>query len=81
MKPVFSTIWPMVAIKIWSKEQNQISDTVLRDKAFKIASDPRYDGYERALASIVYKFVDKTSAGSGDMSSQQLAHKLHKPII
>ena len=35
------------------------SDKVLRDKAFKIASDPKYDGYQRGLASIVYKFFDK----------------------
>ena len=32
------------------------SDTFLRDKAFKIASDPKYDGYQRGLASMVYKF-------------------------
>ena len=31
------------------------SDTVLRDKAFKIASNPKYDGYQRGLASMVYK--------------------------
>ena len=35
------------------------SDKVLRDKAFKIASHPRYDGYEKGLASLVYKFFDK----------------------
>ena len=29
------------------------SDKVLRDKAFKIASDPKYDGYQRGLASMV----------------------------
>ena len=32
------------------------SDTFLRDKAFKIASDPKYDSYQRGLASMVYKF-------------------------
>ena len=32
------------------------SDTLLRDKAFKIVSDPKYDGYQRGLASMVYKF-------------------------
>ena len=31
-------------------------DKVLKDKAFKIASDPKYDGYQRGLASMVYKF-------------------------
>ena len=42
------------------------SDKVLRDKAFKIASDPKYDGYQRGLASMVYKFFDKKSSGSGN---------------
>ena len=31
-------------------------DTFLRDKAFNIAKDPKYDGYQRGLASMVYKF-------------------------
>ena len=35
------------------------SDKVLRDKEFKIASDPKYDCYQRGLASMVYKFFDK----------------------
>ena len=41
----------------------------LRDKAFKIASDPRYDGYQRELASMVYKFFYKKSSGSGVATS------------
>ena len=41
------------------------SDKVLRDKAFKIESDPKYDGYQRGLASMVYKFFDKKSSGGG----------------
>ena len=40
------------------------SDKVLRDKALKIASDPKYDGYQRGLDSKVYKFFDKMSSGS-----------------
>ena len=35
------------------------SDKVLKDKAFKIASDLKYDGYQRGLASMVYKFFNK----------------------
>ena len=35
------------------------SDKVLRDKAFNIAKNPKYDGYQRGLASMVYKFFDK----------------------
>ena len=59
------------------------SDKVLIDKAFKIASDTKYDGYQRKLASVVYKFFDKKSSGSGviNESNYQLANELHKPII
>ena len=41
------------------------SDKVLRDKAFNIAKNAKYDGYQRGLASIVYKIFDKKSTGSG----------------
>ena len=41
------------------------SDKVLKDKAFKIANDPNYDGYQRGLPSMVYKFFNKKSSGSG----------------
>ena len=41
------------------------ADKVLRDKAFNIAKDRKYDGYQRGLASIVYKFFDKKTSGSG----------------
>ena len=47
-------------------------------------SDQNYDGYQRGLASIVYKFFDKKSQGSGLVSNKkniQLADELHKPII
>ena len=59
------------------------SDKVLKNKAFKIASDPKYDGYQRGLASMVYKFFDKKSSGSGIVNepNYQLANELHKPII
>ena len=53
---------------------------VLRDKAYNIASNPKYDGYQ-SLASMVYKFFDKISMGSGIASSSILADELHKPII
>ena len=60
------------------------ADKVLRDKAFKIASDQKYDGYQRGLASMLYKFFDKKSQGSGLANYNeniQLANELHKPII
>ena len=40
------------------------SDKVLKHKAFEIASDPKYDGYQRGLASMVYTFFGKKSTGS-----------------
>ena len=58
------------------------ADKVLRDKAFKIASNQKYDGYQRGLASMVYKFFDKTSQGKGlAKENVPLANELHKPII
>ena len=59
------------------------SDKVLRDKRFRIAIDPKYDVYERGLASMVYKLFDKKSSGSGIINepNYQLENELHKPII
>ena len=77
--------------------KNTQSDTILREKAFNIAKNPKYDGYQRGLASMVYKFFDKKSASLKDKSSKgsvinkenkenflrnsELANELHKPII
>ena len=68
------------------------ADKVLRDKAFNIAKDPKYDGYQRGLASMVYKSFDKKTASLTDKSAassgiksmpqnEQLAEELHKSII
>ena len=67
------------------------SDKVLRDKAFKIAIDQKYDVYQRGLAAMVYKLFDKKASGSGSATSltnksasgpnYQLANELHKQII
>ena len=59
------------------------SNKILRNKAFKIASDPKYDGYQRGLASMVFNFFDKKSTGSGVATgpSYQLANELHRQII
>ena len=64
------------------------ADNVLRDKAFNIAKNPKYDGYQRGLASVVYKFFDKKTKGSGVTlanksvsQNKQLAEELHKSII
>ena len=48
-----------------------IADKVLRDKAFNIAKDPKYDGYQQGLASMVYKFFNKKSKDSGIKSVSQ----------
>ena len=70
------------------------SDKILRDKAFNIAKNPKYN--EFMLASVVYNFFDKKSTGSGIVNSNnnnnndnnnnikqnlQLAEELHKPVI
>ena len=58
------------------------SDNVLKDKAFKTASDPKYNGYQRGLASMVYILFDEKSKGSGiNEPNYQLANELHKPIL
>ena len=55
------------------------------DKLFNIAKEPKYDGYVCKLASMVYKFFDKKTSGSGikneNISNKELAEELHKPII
>ena len=63
------------------------SHKVLRNKAFKIASDLRYVSYQRGLASMVYKFWNMKKYASvaiknESISSQQwLVNELSKPII
>ena len=62
------------------------SDKVSRDKEFNIAKNPKQDGCQRGLASMVYNFFDKKSAGSQETNNEikqnlQLAEDLHKLII
>ena len=62
---------------------------VLRGKAFNIAKNPKWDGYQRGLASMVNKFFDKKAAGSGvnthanksAFNNEKVAEELHEPII
>ena len=61
-----------------------IADKILKNKAFDIAKDPKYDGYQRGLASMLYKFFDSKVSGSAakvTLQNEQLAEELHKPII
>ena len=61
------------------------ADKVLPNKAFNIAKDPKHDGYQRGLASMVYKFSDKktfdSSVKNENIPNKELAEELHKPII
>ena len=57
-----------------------ISDMILKNRAYEIARNREYDGYQRPLASMVYKFFDK-GIESGINVNEQLAKELHKPVI
>ena len=61
------------------------SDKISRDKAFNIAKNLKYSGYQLGLASMVFKLFDKKSSGScikyENMSDQQLVEEFHKPVI
>ena len=46
-------------------ERRTFADKVLRNKAFNIAKEPKFEGYQRGLASMVYKFFDKKASRSG----------------
>ena len=52
----------------------------MKDRAYKIAINLNYDGYQTALAGMVYKFFDKKT-GSGVSVNEELAKEIHKPII
>ena len=58
---------------------------VLRDKAFNIAKDPKYDLYQCGLASVVYKSLDIETYGSGikngNISNKELAEELHNQLL
>ena len=64
------------------------SDKILRDKAFNIAKNSKYDGYQKGFACMVYKCFDKKSAGSGvnmhanksAFNNEKLAEELHKSL-
>ena len=60
-------------------------DKLLRDKTFSISKNPKYDGYQRSFASLVFKFFDKTTYGSGANNkikhNKHLSNEFHKPLI
>ena len=64
------------------------ADKILRYKAYGIANNPQYDGYQRGLVSMVYKCFetkasspDRKTVGGGVDENIKLANELHKPII
>ena len=66
-------------------ENRLISDQKLRNSAYDIASNPKYDGYQRGLASMLYKFFDsevapldkKTMSGKCIKNNKIFAEELH----
>ena len=60
-------------------------DKVLRDKTFNIAKNPKYDGYQKGLASMVYRFFGKNAIVGAvkheTIQNKELAKELQKPII
>ena len=65
--------------------RSTIADKVLHDKAFCVAKIPKGDGYQRGLASMVYKFFDKKISGgtfkNEVISNKESAEELDKPIM
>ena len=57
IKHVFNVIWLMA-----KQKQKKFQSEVFKNKAFKIANNPKCDGYQRGLASMIYNFFDKKSA-------------------
>ena len=76
-------IWLMEDLKDLTRRTT--SNKILRDKEFNIAKNPKYDGYQRRLSSMVYRFFDKKTSGgtfkSENFSNKELAEELYKPII
>ena len=60
--------------------RRNISDKILKDRAYEIAISVWYDRFQRALAIMGYSFLDKKT-GSKITENEQLAEELHKPVI
>ena len=63
-----------------SLAKRTISDNILKNKAYEIARNCKYDGYQRALVSMVYKLFNKKT-GSRVSVNERLVEELHKPVI
>ena len=77
----------MTYVDFQNLARRTVSDKCLRDKAFNIAKNAKYDRYQSGLVSMVYKLFDKKSAtGSGVANNEvkqnlQLVKELHNPIV
>ena len=75
----------MEILKNYILKFKTFGDNLLRAKAFNIAKNPKNDGYQRGLASMVYKSCDKNTSGSNikteNFSNKELTAELHKPIV
>ena len=75
----------MVYINFKDLTRRTASHKILRDKVFNIGENPKYDGYQRGLASVVHKFFDAKTSAAGikneNMSNEELEEETHKPII
>ena len=52
----------------------------MKNRAYEIAINPKYDGYQRVLAFMVYNFFDK-KLEPGVNVNEVLAQGFHKPVI
>ena len=53
----------------------------MKDRAYKIITNPIYDGYKRGLATMVCKcFYKKTGWGAEGSVNEELGQELHKPL-
>ena len=59
--------------------RRRASDKILRDKAFNFAKNPKYDGYQRGLASMIYKCFDKKTSGRGITTTNDFQEILKEP--
>ena len=62
-----------------------ILDNFLKDKAYEIAINPKYDRYQRGLVSVVYTLFDKkirlgVTSNARENVTEVLAQELHKPV-
>ena len=76
----------MVYVNLKYLPKRTASDKEFRFKFFNVSENPKCDGYQRSLTSMVYNFFDKKSTirtGRGintDFKNQTLAKRVHKPI-